>query len=315
MAMIRAKAIMVAQGSALPSAARSPSQMGLELKTQPANWLTGARVARKAASLLPAAGERVAISGCDTSYFVAQSAACLREQHGQGETDAFPASETPLNRRYDRYLIVTRSGVTSEVLDLLKALPAGAATVAITVREDLPVVQLARQRVLLPFADEASIVQTRFATTALALLRVHAGDSIEAAAADGERALADPLPVEPTVFNQFVFLGRGWSVGVANEAALKLREVCGAWAESYPAMEYRHGPISVAGPQTLVWLLGVSDPALAVEVRATGATVIEGRLDPMAELIRVQRLALARAESRGLDPDHPRHLQRAVVLP
>jgi glucosamine 6-phosphate synthetase-like amidotransferase/phosphosugar isomerase protein len=34
----------------------------------------------------------------------------------------------------------------------------------------------------------------------------------------------------------------------------------------------------------------------------------------MAELVRVQRLAVALALARGLDPDHPRHLARSVVL-
>jgi glucosamine 6-phosphate synthetase-like amidotransferase/phosphosugar isomerase protein len=38
-------------------------------------------------------------------------------------------------------------------------------------------------------------------------------------------------------------------------------------------------------------------------------------LDPMADLIRVQRLAAAIAEAHGLDPDQPRHLTRSVILP
>ena len=31
-------------------------------------------------------------------------------------------------------------------------------------------------------------------------------------------------------------------------------------------MEYRHGPISVAGPGTLVWLLGVATTALIADI-------------------------------------------------
>ena len=63
----------------------------------------------------------------------------------------------------------------------------------------------------------------------------------------------------PRRIDHFVFLGVGWSIGLANEAALKLREAAQAWTESYPAMEYRHGPISVAGPRSLVWALGEVD--------------------------------------------------------
>jgi fructoselysine-6-P-deglycase FrlB-like protein len=80
-------------------------------------------------------------------------------------------------------------------------------------------------------------------------------------------------------------------------------------------MEYRHGPVSLAGPSSLVWILGTPDPAVADDVAATGATVVTASLDPLAELVRIQRLGLALAASRGLDPDRPRNLTRSVVLP
>ena len=157
-------------------------------------------------------------------------------------------------------------------------------------------------------------MQTRFATSALAFLRAHLGEDLTQAIADAERAVTMPLPHDPAAFDHFVFLGAGWSVGVANEAALKLRESAQAHTESYPAMEYRHGPISVAGPTSLVWILGSPDPGVAEDVAATGATVRIGELDPMAELVLIHRTAVALAEARGLDPDHPRHLTRSVVL-
>jgi fructoselysine-6-P-deglycase FrlB-like protein len=122
------------------------------------------------------------------------------------------------------------------------------------------------------------------------------------------------LPIEPADFEHYVFLGEGWSVGLAHEAALKLREAAQAWTESYPAMEYRHGPISVAGPRSVVWALGAVDQGVLDAAAATGATVVGGGLDPMAELVVIQRTAVALAEARGLDPDHPRHLARSVVL-
>jgi fructoselysine-6-P-deglycase FrlB-like protein len=79
-------------------------------------------------------------------------------------------------------------------------------------------------------------------------------------------------------------------------------------------MEYRHGPISLAGPGTLVWHLGRADDDLIRDVQATGATVLLGDLDPMAELILIQRTAVALALARALDPDRPRNLTRSVVL-
>jgi fructoselysine-6-P-deglycase FrlB-like protein len=93
-----------------------------------------------------------------------------------------------------------------------------------------------------------------------------------------------------------------------------MREAALAWSESYPAMEYRHGPISLASERTLVWFVGEVDPDLRNDVGTTGATVVGGTLDAMAELVLVQRAAVQLAIARGLDPDHPRHLTRSVVL-
>jgi len=168
--------------------------------------------------------------------------------------------------------------------------------------------------VLLEFADEESIVQTRFATSALALWRAHLGDDLEPTVKAAERALLAPLP-GPDDLDHVVFLGQGWTVGLANEAALKLRETAGARSESYPAMEYLHGPIAAAGPGTLVWALDALPRYLADEVGRAGALLVQPTTDPMASLVLAQRMALAMAESRGLDPDRPRNLARSVVLP
>jgi fructoselysine-6-P-deglycase FrlB-like protein len=277
-------------------------------------WRRAADLLPGVAAKLPGAGERVAVVGCGTSYYIAQSVAAARESAGIGETDAFVASEMPGSRPYDQVIAISRSGTTTEVTRCLQALPAGTRSLAITAVADSPVVDAAGDSLLLAFADEVSIVQTRFATTALALLRTHLGEELSEAATQAEAALGQPLPVEPADFDHFVILGRGWSVGLAAEAALKLREAGQAWAESYPAMEYRHGPISVAGDGTLVWFLAGNEPDLVRDVRATGATVVECQIDPMSELVTLQRTAVGLAEAKGLDPDRPQHLTRSVVL-
>ena len=145
-------------------------------------------------------------------------------------------------------------------------------------------------------------------------LRAHLGHDMTAVAAAAEAALAEPLPAALTGARHFTFLGTGWSYGLANEAALKLREAAGMWTESYPAMEYRHGPISVTGPGSVVWLLGRSPDGLADEVAAAGGLAWQSSRDPLAELVLVQRLAAAVARARGLDPDRPRNLNRSVIL-
>lgn len=285
-----------------------------ELNSQPECWARAASEATGLGGALPVAGERVAVVGCGTSYFMAQAFAALREGAGQGETDAFAASEFPAGRTYDRVLALTRSGTTTEVLDLLARSKGRTPTTAITADPDTPVMAAADEVVVLDYADERSVVQTRFATTALTLLRAHLGLHADTAVADARTALAAELPEGLVECGQFTFLGRGWTVGLANEAGLKMREASLSWTEAYPAMEYRHGPISITTGGTATWMFGEAPEGLAEQVRATGGLWIEGRLDPLAELVRAQRLAVAVAAARGLDPDRPRHLTRSVIL-
>ena len=144
-------------------------------------------------------------------------------------------------------MVISRSGTTTEVLQLLDQVRGRTPTTAIVGGPDTPIARRADQVVALPFADEHSVVQTRFATTALILLRAHLGEDVTAAVATPKRRLGRPVEPEWIAAEQFAFLGPGWTCGLANEAALKMREASQSWTESYPAMEYRHGPISIAG--------------------------------------------------------------------
>jgi fructoselysine-6-P-deglycase FrlB-like protein len=285
-----------------------------EIASQPAAWRRAADLASSLASQLPPTGARLAVIGCGTSLYMAQAFAAARETAGAGETDAFPASELPPQRGYDALLAISRSGTTTEVVQALATLPASLPTYAIVGADGTPVATGAGRTVVLDFADEASFVQTRFATTTLVLLLAGIGVETERAASDAELALGDGLPVGSETAASFAFLGRGWTVGLANEAALKIREAALTPAESYPALEYRHGPIALAGEQTVVWFLGGTDGDLVADVRATGATVVETDRHPLADLVLVHRVAVALAQARGLDPDHPPNLTRSVVL-
>ena len=289
-----------------------------EIADQPTAWARAAKLGptEHVRQALPERGQRVAVIGCGTSYFMAQSFAYLRERSGDGETDAFPASEFPTGRSYEALVALTRSGTTTEVLRLLESVQSetGPRTVANTADPSTPVVELADHHVILDFADEKSVVQTRFATTSLALWRAWLGEDLTAVVTQGQAALTDPLPRRAIDASQFTFLGSGMSVGIANEAALKLREASQSWTESYSAMEFRHGPISVVGRSSTVWIFGPPPAGLLEEVRATGANVESSGLDPMADLIRAQRLAVALAEAKGLNPDEPRRLSRSVLL-
>jgi fructoselysine-6-P-deglycase FrlB-like protein len=282
-----------------------------EIASQPACWQRAADLAHRVELSLPRRAQRVAVVGCGTSWYVAQAYAALREQAGHGETDAFPASEFPDGRHYERLVAITRSGTTTEILQLLRRIR-GMATTVVTAVGSAPATELASDAIVLGFADEQSVVQTRSATSALSLLRAHLGSPPPLA--DGHDALAAELPLDPAEVEQVTFLGTGWAFGLAQEAALKCREAAQLWVEAYTGMEYRHGPIAIAQPGRAVWALGPLPDGLAEEVGRTGATLVHSGRDPQAELVLAQRFAVATARQRGLDPDHPRSLTRAVVL-
>jgi fructoselysine-6-P-deglycase FrlB-like protein len=291
----------------------STEYMATELASQPETWAR-AEALRSDQELVPSTGQKVAIVGCGTSWFMAQAYAALRESSGQGVTDAFAASEAFVDRDYDAIIALTRSGTTTEVLELVRANRGKTRIVGIVGDTTSPFVDEVDDLIALPFADEQSVVQTRFATTALAFLRASLGEDLTGAIADAAVAVADDLDADLIDAEQYTFLGRGWSVGLAHEAALKMREASQSWTESYAAMEYRHGPISIAAPGRVTWMFGQPPVGIEDDVAATGARFVSSELDPLAELVRAQKLALLRARAKGLNPDVPRNLTRSVIL-
>ncbi len=283
-----------------------------EIFSQPASWATA--IASAAGAPLPLPGERVAVLGCGSSLNVSRAYARLREQAGHGLTDAYPASEFTGTRTYDHMVFISRTGTTSEVLGALRQAPAGVTTTAITAEPTAPLAQETDNVVLLDYADERSVVSSQFISTAIVIARAHLGEDVSALPAAAAAALARPLPDDLTDRAEFTFLGAGWAAFVADEAALKLREASQTWAESYPALEFRHGPISVADTSTVVWAMGPIPESLTTDAARTGATVIADHADPLVSLTGAQRLAVALAARKSINPDQPRSLTRSVIL-
>jgi len=144
-------------------------------------------------------------------------------------------------------------------------------------------------------------------------------------------------------FADFVFLGQGVHYWLAQEAALKLTEMSSSYAQAYHTLEFRHGPKSIASKDTLITFF-LSDAAaeeeslLVGELKKLGAVifVVANRATPelrrdsdlLIELgldepeyarlamtaIPAQLLGLAVGLRKGLNPDVPKNLTRAVVL-
>jgi fructoselysine-6-P-deglycase FrlB-like protein len=261
----------------------SGSLVAGEIADQPGAWRRAAMLAATTPPFQP--GVRTALVGCGSSWHAAGALAALREEASAGETDAYAASEARLDRGYGRVVAISRSGRTSELLSALERAPAEVEKVAIVGDTATPIAAACDQVIDFAFAI-----------------------------ADAHTAMNGKLAVDAAEAEQLVFLGQGWCVALAHAAALVARETAQARTEAHPAMEYRHGPIATAGPRTVAWFIGAAPAGLAGEIEATGATVEQSALDPLAELVRVQRIGVSLAERRGLDPDRPRNLTRAVVF-
>jgi glucosamine--fructose-6-phosphate aminotransferase (isomerizing) len=144
-------------------------------------------------------------------------------------------------------------------------------------------------------------------------------------------------------FADFVFLGQGAHYWLAEEAALKITEMSSSYAQAYHTLEFRHGPKSIASGETLITFLlseaaEKEESAMLDEVKNLGAVtlVVANRATPalrrdsdlLMELgmdepefarmamtaIPGQLLGLAVGLRKGLNPDAPKNLTRAVVL-
>jgi glucosamine--fructose-6-phosphate aminotransferase (isomerizing) len=216
---------------------------------------------------------------------------------------------------------------------------------------------LASETILLSRADEKSTVMTRSFSSMLltlqALAAVIAGNSEFLNSLPlMSQAVAPLLPTLPEKlrafisghdFDDYVYLGQGPFYGLACEGALKVTEMSVSYAQSFHTLEFRHGPKSIVGPETLlVFLLSESGYQAECEalremkslgattlvvtnradstVRAASDLVVELRLDApeyarLAPYLFVgQLLGLHTGLKKGLDPDSPRNLSRVVLL-
>ena len=131
------------------------SQTLEEIASQPRLWRRALEVD---ASPLPRDGESLAVVGCGTSWFIAQAYTTAREREGKGPGDAFTATEFPWDRHYDRVICLSRSGTTTEIVDVLRRLAErGTPGLLVTAVGGGPASPFASAEVVLGFADEESV--------------------------------------------------------------------------------------------------------------------------------------------------------------
>ena len=341
-----------------------------EILSQPQCWdaclklLDSGKQAQEAARMFSEAKEWLFI-GCGSSYYVALAAAAYWNQITGTRARAIPASELLLypdlvlsNGGPYCPVLISRSGRTSEVLKAAEFLQSKKIkSLAITCAPGQPLEKLATLTVCLAPADERSTVMTRSFTSMLLALQYLAAKLAkrEDAAADLRRLpqIADeflnslPRRVRDFVgtyrFADYICLGQGPFYGLACESALKLTEMSVSYGQSFHTLEFRHGPKSVVGPETLLLFLlsetgYQAECEVLEEMKKLGGTtlVIANRAEArahaaadflvelgmdVAEFTRLapsiftgQLMGLYTGLAKGLDPDHPRHLSRVVIL-
>ncbi|MGI9506442.1 MAG: SIS domain-containing protein [Geminicoccaceae bacterium] len=246
-------------------------------------------------------------------------------------------------------LSVSQSGKSPDIIDMAKAARRdGALTVAITNDPNAPLAEASSHVLNLHAGPERSVAATKtFLTSAVAgllLLAEWRGDrglidaihglpaALDQATKIDWPAMRDAIGAETSLFT----LGRGPAWAMANEAALKFKEVCQIHAESYSSAEVLHGPVSIVdqGFPVLVFaaadaaedaLIGVAD-GLAEKGARVFVTSVQPRIataiepvrtkhpltDPLVLIVSFYAMVERLAASRGIDPDRPRHLKKVT---
>jgi glutamine---fructose-6-phosphate transaminase (isomerizing) len=247
------------------------------------------------------------------------------------------------------FLAISQSGRSPDVLSAAAAAKAaGALVIAMVNTVDSPLAQSADICVPLWAGVESSVAATKsYICTLAATVQLVAHWANDAtllgalAEVPGQLRAAWQLDwrnlveVLKPARNLFV-LGRGVGLGVAYEAALKLKETCGLHAEGYSSAEVRHGPIAILDRDMPVLMFCQNDEARAgletvarglskegVRVLLAGSRVdgVEALptltshpvIEPLLMAQSFYRAAATLSIVRGLDPDRPPRLEKATL--
>lgn len=286
----------------------------------------------------------VVITGCGTSYYLAQALACAFNAQGQPAI-AVPGAEWA--RRPECYLAdpsdvlvfgLSRSGTTTETVQAITASRArGWKTYALSCEAGSTILSSADHALYLPTDPAEGIVMSVSASLmllgGLRMAGVALPETVVANAATALTSLDKGIGDLLQGCCHFVYLGAGVHYGIATEGCLKLQEMSISYSQSFHPMEYRHGPISLIDDRSLAVMLysketASEEAALTAELQAKGARVIGlngpgdlsidlGQTGPAAALAALPALQLLGekvALMKGINSETPRHLTKVVVL-
>src|SRR5215218_454510 len=224
---------------------------------------------------------------------------------------------------------------------------AGAVTAALVNAADSPLA--AACDIVLPISagPELSVAATKTVIASMSalvrLVALWAEDTDATAALERlpERLAAatalDWSPALPSLetAESLVTIGRGPTLSIAREAALKLKETSNLHAEAFSGAEFLHGPVSLVSSRYPILMLMPNDEAapglrqLADDLRGKGAALFvagpaeaaaglpalapdQPEADAICLLQSFYGMALRLAGLRGTDVDRPRHLKKVT---
>lgn len=254
-----------------------------------------------------------------------------------------------LHMQNQPFIVISQSGKSPDLLLSAEAArKAGALVIALVNDIQSPLADVAEIVVPLHAGPEKSVAATKSYIATLCALAHLVGewtqvgetqqavtklpDMLKAAWADDWSAGAEMLSQAQSMF----ILGRGLTLGIAQEAALKFKETSGIHAEAFSMAEVVHGPMALvkpgfpllifpptdqaaAGLESLVQQFLGRDAAIAVAGRKFDRTVslgIPDKLDnviaPIAMVQSFYAMVNAISVQRGFDPDRPPLLRKVT---
>lgn len=239
--------------------------------------------------------KRILFAGLGGSRYAAMSTALYLSQFGR-DVRVADASELLYYERIPTdaaIVLISRSGRTAEMVRLGRILNhAGKRYVAVTNEPDSEMAKLASATLQVVGESDSGVSIRTYTAAVLTLL--HLGASLTGDVKTFESETVKMLPnlermiakweeddTDLSRLTFFCFLGRGYSLGCAAEAALLFQELARRPAAWYNGAEFRQGPIEVLQPDHGVIVFAPDGPtrelnrALVRELELTGARVIE----------------------------------------
>ncbi|MEJ2776970.1 glutamine--fructose-6-phosphate transaminase (isomerizing) [Sulfolobaceae archaeon RB850M] len=293
--------------------------------------------------------ERVIVVGAGTSYHAGLYFSLLLNRIGINSTPLIASEYYNIKgKKGDFVIAISQSGETIDVLQAIRKLKGeGGRIASITNVIESAIARESEYKIYMRAGPEIGVAATKtFTTQLVSLLIIYSiltkenlkkfekADE-EVYNALGLEGYAKKIGEELSRARNIYYLGRGLSLPLAMEGALKIKEVAYVHAEAYPAGESKHGPIALVEKGFPVVFINDGEmPELlknnVMEMKARGAKIyvvstnkrvgegdevyIESKIPPLSIAPIIQLIAYYASTAKGIDPDKPRNLAKTVTV-